>query len=80
MGSFFKGYFQNGLRHGNGVWKRGPGNTDKYEGEYIDDKKEGYGVFIWENGNLYQGNFVADQRHGYGEMYWSNGSSFKGEW
>ena len=23
-GSFFKGYFKNGLRHGHGVWKRGP--------------------------------------------------------
>lgn len=34
MGSYFKGNFVNGLREGKGIWKRGPGNTDKYEGEY----------------------------------------------
>jgi hypothetical protein len=38
-GSFFKGFFKNGLRHGHGIWKRGPGNSDFYEGEYINDKK-----------------------------------------
>jgi hypothetical protein len=40
-GSFFKGFFKNGLRHGHGIWKRGPGNSDFYEGEYINDKKCG---------------------------------------
>ena len=39
MGSFFKGNFINGLRDGKGLWKRGPGNSDKYEGEYKQDKK-----------------------------------------
>ena len=80
MGSFFKGNFKNGLRNGNGIWKRGPGNSDKYEGEYVEDKKEGYGVFKWQNGNLYKGNFFNDQKHGYGEMYWNDGSCYKGEW
>lgn len=39
MGSFFKGNFISGLRDGKGMWKRGPGNSDKYEGEYKQDKK-----------------------------------------
>ena len=38
-GSFFKGNFKAGLRCGQGVWKRGPGLSDKYEGEWINDKK-----------------------------------------
>ena len=80
MGSFFKGNFQNGLRNGNGIWKRNPGNSDKYEGEYKDDKKDGEGVFIWENGNMYKGSFCNDQKHGYGEMRWNDGSFFKGNW
>lgn len=32
IGSFYKGYFKGGMRDGKGVWKRGNGNTDKYEG------------------------------------------------
>jgi len=27
----------------------------KYEGEYLDDKKEGYGAFKWPDGKVYQG-------------------------
>ncbi len=33
-GSFFKGQFKLGLRSGQGLWKKGPGRTDKYEGEW----------------------------------------------
>lgn len=25
----------------------------KYEGEYLDDKKHGYGKFIWPDGRIY---------------------------
>lgn len=41
--SYFKGNFLNGLREGKGVWKKGPGECDKYEGSYKNDKKWGYG-------------------------------------
>lgn len=34
MGSYYKGNFVSGMRDGKGVWKRGPGGTDKYQGEY----------------------------------------------
>jgi hypothetical protein len=27
----------------------------RYEGSYIDDKKEGYGVFYWPDGRMYKG-------------------------
>ena len=32
----------------------------KYEGEYLNDKKNGYGIFIWKDGKEYRG-------------YWKNG-------
>jgi len=35
----FKGNFKDGLRNGQGVWKKGPGRSDKYEGEWVSDKK-----------------------------------------
>ena len=71
---------RNGLRDGKGAWKRGPGNADSYEGEYINDKKCGYGVFTWSSGNVYKGNYFEDLRHGYGEMTWTDGSYYKGAW
>ena len=42
-GNSFKGNFANGLRNGKGIWKRGAGKSDKYEGEYKNDQKWGYG-------------------------------------
>jgi hypothetical protein len=58
--------FKNGLRDGQGMWKKGPGNSDRYEGEYGNDKKCGSGVFTWANGNVYKGHYDSDVRNGYG--------------
>lgn len=40
---------------GNGVFLW-PDNR-RYEGQYIDDKKEGYGVFYWPDGRKYEGDW-----------------------
>jgi hypothetical protein len=79
-GSYFKGHFLNGLREGKGLWKRGVGASDRYEGRYKNDKKWGYGEFTWASGNVYKGNYEADQRNGYGEMHWTTGAIYKGQW
>lgn len=44
--------------HGRGcyIWADGR----KYDGEYINDKKDGYGVYTWADGRKYQG-------------FWANG-------
>ena len=39
--------------HGRGVFTWSDGKI--YDGEYVDDKKEGYGVFKWPDGKLYKG-------------------------
>jgi len=46
----------------------------------LNDKKNGYGVYKWANGNEYRGNFIEDYKHGYGEMYWNDGRFYKGLW
>ena len=51
-----------------------------YEGTYLNDKKNGMGMFTWESGNFYKGCYKDDERHGYGEMFWKDGSCYKGEW
>ena len=30
----------------------------RYEGEYIDDKKEGRGIFYWNDGRKYDGQWL----------------------
>ena len=30
-------------------------NKDKYNGDWKNDKYEGYGIYIWANGNKYEG-------------------------
>lgn len=56
----------NGLRDGQGLWKRRAGKADMYNGEYRNDKKWGYGVFTWESGNIYKGHYEGDIRSGWG--------------
>ena len=37
-----------------------------YEGEWINNKKNGRGKLFYEDGDYYDGNFVNDKRHGIG--------------
>ena len=63
-----------GLKDGNGKWRkifRGVETKDDefeiyYEGDYLDDKKNGFGEFQWSSGNKYIGAYVDDLRQGYG--------------
>jgi hypothetical protein len=68
------------LKHGKGKWKKNfeSANCNMYDGDYQNDKKNGYGLFTWESGNIYKGNYKDDERDGYGEMNWTDGSSYKG--
>ena len=43
------------MRHGKGKWQMI--NADSYDGEYMNDKKNGKGIYIWKNGVKYIGNF-----------------------
>ena len=69
------------MKNGKGKWRKGKsGNENIYEGEYKDDKKNGYGEFKWATGNTYKGNYLDDERHGFGTMAWIDGSQYEGEW
>ena len=66
--------FSNGMKHGKGKWKKKCESSEphakfnNYEGDYEYDKKNGWGIFEWESGNVYRGNYVDDERHGFGVM------------
>jgi len=57
-------------------------NGDIYEGEWINNMKEGEGKLIFSNGNIYEGDFENDQIHGYGRMTYKYGivKSITGYW
>lgn len=37
-----------------------------YKGQYLLDKRHGYGEYNWGQGYLYKGNYFHDERNGYG--------------
>jgi Protein of unknown function (DUF1566)/MORN repeat len=43
------------------------------------DCKNGYGVFIFSNGDKYDGAWNKGKRHGWGVYTWNSGRQFKGE-
>ncbi|RTG91122.1 uncharacterized protein DC041_0004596, partial [Schistosoma bovis] len=50
----------------------------KYFGTFFNDKKHGYGYYVWPNGSNYLGTFYLDKRSGYGIMRYSNDSMYEG--
>ncbi len=46
-------------------------NGNKYDGEYLDNKRNGKGTFTWGEkkwrGDKYVGDWVQDKRHGRGK-------------
>lgn len=51
-----------------------------YTGEWKNDKKNGYGVFRWDNGMSYEGEWRDNRRTGKGKFLWPNNQVFDGEW
>lgn len=51
-----------------------------YTGEWKNDKKNGQGVYRWENGMIYEGEWVDNRRTGRGKFVWPNQQSFDGQW
>jgi len=47
----------------------------------MNDKKHGYGVFTWPNGNQYKGMWSDGNQHGEGEIFKTGTkTSMKGNW
>ncbi len=79
----YVGSFKEGYKNGRGVktWANG----DRYEGEFINDRKDGQGLYVWGaesawSGDRYRGEFKADQREGQGTYEFANGDRYQGRW
>lgn len=52
----------------------------KYEGAYVEGKKQGVGKLSLPNGDRYHGCFVGDRFHGEGTYFYANGDIYSGAW
>jgi hypothetical protein len=61
-------------------------DNGKYDGNYKivapwrRKIREGYGTFVWKNGNKYVGDWKDDSENGYGTFTWASGIEYVGEW
>jgi hypothetical protein len=62
------------------VYKKLYSNGDSYEGDWINNKRNGQGTYTWKDGDIYEGEWVDNKRIGKGKMLYINGDSFEGEW
>ncbi len=77
----FEGFYQNGVREGEGKEYYKNGNL-MYDGEYAADEWNGSGKKYYENGGiLYEGEYINGSTCGYGTVYYENGNKqYEGEW
>lgn len=46
----------------------------------MNEKREGFGVYKFVNGNKYEGQWHNHMKHGDGKFYYQNGELYIGEW
>ena len=55
-------------------------DNGRYVGQVVNDKKEGKGIYYWNDGNRYEGDFKNDKREGKGIYYCKNGDLYQGDY
>jgi serine phosphatase RsbU (regulator of sigma subunit) len=53
---------------------------DKYEGAFVNKKREGKGILTTKKGEVYNGNWKGDRKNGQGDWTLPNGDKFSGSW
>lgn len=51
-----------------------------YVGQFVKDKKSGYGEAVFANGDVYKGNWANGLRNGHGELKTAKGNIYEGDW
>ena len=52
---------------------------DVYEGEFVNNEKEGKGKYTYKDGTVYEGGFANSRYDGRGKMTWTDGRKYIGE-
>ena len=77
-GAWYEGDFQNGFRHGKGIFAFASGA--KYEGDFQNGFRHGKGILVYPDGSKYEGDFQNDSKHGKGIYYYVDGSRYEGDY
>lgn len=51
-----------------------------FEGEWKNDKMEGFGIYHYSNGDVYEGDWFNNLHHGVGKYFFTDGNRYEGEW
>lgn len=82
----YEGQMSGGKANGRGIatFEHPDGSAyvgERYEGEWLENKKHGYGEVTYADGDHYEGYWAHDQKHGQGKCTWGeDGSVREGEW
>ena len=52
----------------------------RYQGYFMNGKRNGEGTYKWPNGDEYKGEWFNGKQNGEGTYKWPNGNVYKGEW
>ena len=55
------------------------GKIERYEGEFYDYERNGYGIYYYPDGNIYEGEWKDGKKHGIGKYTFKDGDSYTGE-
>ncbi|XP_027180250.1 uncharacterized protein LOC113779042 [Coffea eugenioides] len=77
-GDVYEGEFYKGKCSGSGVYYYHL--SGRYEGDWVDEKYDGYGVETWAKGSRYRGQYRQGLRHGVGLYRSYTGDVYSGEW
>ena len=75
-GSKYVGFFKSGMFDGRGrlILRKG----DYFEGEFKQNKANGFGKYVNIKGEIYIGNWINDKQEGEGELILKDGSRYNG--
>nr|XP_045000261.1 radial spoke head 10 homolog B [Jaculus jaculus] len=77
----YVGHWCQGKRHGKGSIYYNQEGTSWYEGDWVKNIKQGWGIRCYKSGNIYEGQWENNVRHGEGRMRWlTTNEEYTGRW
>uniref|UniRef100_A0A8D0GA36 Radial spoke head 10 homolog B n=1 Tax=Sphenodon punctatus TaxID=8508 RepID=A0A8D0GA36_SPHPU len=75
------GQWFEGKRHGKGTIYYNSEGTSWYEGDWVNNIKDGWGIRCYKSGNMYEGQWEKNVRQGEGRMRWlTTNQEYTGQW
>ncbi|XP_067912684.1 radial spoke head 10 homolog B isoform X2 [Heterodontus francisci] len=77
----YTGEWHQAKRHGKGTINYNKEGSSWYQGDWVNNVREGWGIRRYKSGNVYEGEWKNFQRHGEGTMSWiSTNEEYAGQW